>query len=957
MITRFGILVLAVFAAMSACQCGTEPPADEPPGCVLDADCPADNICRVGVCAPRLVQSGEGEGEGAEGEGEGEGEGPVLIGELTALPTGEVEFGAVRLGSAVERVITLRNVGTAPLTITTIVIDDNDEGTFAVEPVGNVAIELAPSEEVGLVLTHTPDDGLPNRSELKVLHSGASSLLSVPLFAEFKGVSTLSVTSLPAELTPDVTTIDFGVRPLGMSTSTTLWVRNDGAADSVLGIAAALVTPGNAGFAVVADLEQPRYLSAYEGDCVAVASECPAGAGAVACEQGACRDQAGQLLDAVPLTVLYAPTTAAIHTATLTIRSDVGGVADSATEIELTGVGAAGVLQVDPPMITFERVYVGSSGRATLTARNAGGAALTLNNASLRFANATFAMEPPAGFPGFPYALAPGEQLPMTVVFTPTFAGQFNNEIVWDLGDAGAMDASTPVVGNALLAPGVVVQTAAQVAINLDTGVIDFGDVPTGLQSPLQLRVINGGVAGSVLHVTRMTIDGPQAGRFAMTPTSIASPLSSAINNEPHAGITLTYLPSVVTTVADQATLIMETDDPLRPSVSLPLRGRATNPDIVVSTTSIDFGPVLVGTLPSPTRTVTLRNEGFGNLAIADIAAPSQPSFTLSSSVPLPAVLPSLGQLVVTVTFAPTTTAVVSANIIIASNDPDRPEVSVSLVGSGGACPPRANASVTVVGGACVYGCNAGFHGCGDACLSNTSPDSCGTSCSPCDLRTGTERGCTAATSTCTYTCSGGRADLDGDRGVAQSVSSTGCEYACPVVPPTAESCDLRDDNCNGQADEGLAPDAFEGTFNTNDSCPVADAIPVVPENGSNTINATIYPMPSIGGTDEDWYIVEVDENDAVCFPFSTERYRAVFNLTGIPPGSDYDLHIVDPDNCGSIFGVSAAGGNANEQVSLDFDGTCGLDDNRLFRVRVFRFGNTGGSCDDYQLSVAFQNR
>jgi hypothetical protein len=264
---------------------------------------------------------------------------------------------------------------------------------------------------------------------------------------------------------------------------------------------------------------------------------------------------------------------------------------------------------------------------------------------------------------------------------------------------------------------------------------------------------------------------------------------------------------------------------------------------------------------------------------------------------------------------------------------------------------------VTVIGTECQYACNAGFHGCGDACLSNISPDSCGASCSPCDLRNGTDRGCTAATSTCTYACSSGRADLDGDRGVAQSVTSSGCEYACPVVPTVAESCDILDNDCDGLTDEGLSADAFDGTFNTNDSCPVADAIPVVPENGSNTINATIYPMPSIGGADEDWYIVEVDENDGACFPFSNEPYRTVFTLTGIPAGSDYDLHIVDPDNCNAIEGVSAAGGNANESVTINFDGTCAFDDNRFFRIRVFRFGGGGGSCDDYQLGVAFQNR
>ena len=85
----------------------------------------------------------------------------------------------------------------------------------------------------------------------------------------------------------------------------------------------------------------------------------------------------------------------------------------------------------------------------------------------------------------------------------------------------------------------------------------------------------------------------------------------------------------------------------------------------------------------------------------------------------------------VTVTFTPVLANFLTSFIDITSSDRSRPTVTVALGGGGDTCPPRANASVSVQGTSCVYTCNGGFHECGDACLSNTSPDSCGSSCTP----------------------------------------------------------------------------------------------------------------------------------------------------------------------------------------------------------------------------------
>ena len=442
--------------------------------------------------------------------------------------------------------------------------------------------------------------------------------------------------------------------------------------------------------------------------------------------------------------------------------------------------------------------------------------------------------------------------------------------------------------------------------------------------------------------------------------------------------MTVTYLPSALTGFDDEAVLILETDDPQNPAVEVLLSGRAIRPVIVVSTTALDFGPVLVGTTPSPTRTFTIRNDGVGPLVVSDVTAPGLAVYTRTTSVTLPAVLQPFASMTATVTYTPAIANVVaSSSLEVRSSDLDRGPVTVTITGSSGGCPPRANASVQVVGDQCIYSCLGGFHGCGDACLSNTSPDSCGTSCTPCQNRNNAVRGCTQATSTCTYSCDADARDLNSNLSVSQTSGSDGCEYQCPIFPTRAETCDTNDEDCDGLADEGLPADTFDRAggngVNTNDVCTVADAINAAPEGGVTTINANIYPMPSINGNDEDWYRVEVDENDALCVPFSTERYRVVFRLSGIPVGSDYDLSVHPDDNgscasnvisgCGGFLSgasgtgscVSARSSNVDDGFHFDFDGTCAFDDNRFFRVRVRRF--SGGACGNYQLSVAFNNR
>ncbi len=129
---------------------------------------------------------------------------------------------------------------------------------------------------------------------------------------------------------------------------------------------------------------------------------------------------------------------------------------------------------------------------------------------------------------------------------------------------------------------------------------------------------------------------------------------------------------------------IVESDDPDEPIVNINVQGLGVQvPDIVVSPKNLDFGNVEVG--KSSSRALYIRNEGNILLDIQNILT-NDPQFTVSSFTD---VNPS-SEINVTITFSPTSIGDKTATLTITSNDPDEPNVFVSLQGKGFVVPkPR----------------------------------------------------------------------------------------------------------------------------------------------------------------------------------------------------------------------------------------------------------------------------
>ena len=102
-------------------------------------------------------------------------------------------------------------------------------------------------------------------------------------------------------------------------------------------------------------------------------------------------------------------------------------------------------------------------------------------------------------------------------------------------------------------------------------------------------------------------------------------------------------------------------------------------PDIQLSANSHSFGDVQVGTHAD--WNLAISNIGDGVLKV-DRVTSNDPAFTITSSE-FPWQIPSSGRLNVTVRFLPTEGKLYSGTLTIVSNDPDEPEVHVSVEGTG----------------------------------------------------------------------------------------------------------------------------------------------------------------------------------------------------------------------------------------------------------------------------------
>jgi len=168
------------------------------------------------------------------------------------------------------------------------------------------------------------------------------------------------------------------------------------------------------------------------------------------------------------------------------------------------------------------------------------------------------------------------------------------------------------------------------------------------------------------------------------------------------------------------------------------------------------------------------------------------------------------------------------------------------------------------------------------------------------------------------------------------------------VNPGASEDCDDGIDNdCDGKQDEQDSDCSQCLDPSYNDTCANTTYLGTIREvDGEVTLTATIYPQDDV-----DYFRFEAEEGTSGCIPFMDQDLTVRIRLTP-PQGADcrdYDLHLYD-EQCSSL--ESSQGAACDEEVIIyTWDGMCGMDDSRYFRVAVEPWAGAF-SCTSYTIVI-----
>jgi hypothetical protein len=340
--------------------------------------------------------------------------------------------------------------------------------------------------------------------------------------------------------------------------------------------------------------------------------------------------------------VTFTPTASGSRSGTLTITDS---AANSPQTVSLTGTGTAPVIGLSSNALTFPAQVLGSgSASQPVTVSNTGTAAASISSIS---ASGDFAQTNNCGA-----SLAVSTSCTVNVTFTPTATG--------------TRTGSLSIADNAANSPQLVslTGTGANVVLSAAPSALTFTAQAQGSTSASQpVTLSNSGP-------TAISVSGIQAnGDFGQTNncgTSLAPSTTCTVN--------ITFTPTASGTRSGMLTI---TDSAANSPQTVSLTGTGVIPTLNLSTTSLYFGTVVVGTT-SPALGVTLSNNGPVPVTVSSIQTTGQSSQTNNCGA---AIAPG-SSCFVSVTFQPTTPGGFPGSLLINDNAANSPQ-SVSFVGTG----------------------------------------------------------------------------------------------------------------------------------------------------------------------------------------------------------------------------------------------------------------------------------
>jgi len=201
-----------------------------------------------------------------------------------------------------------------------------------------------------------------------------------------------------------------------------------------------------------------------------------------------------------------------------------------------------------------------------------------------------------------------------------------------------------------------------QIEISADS--LNFGTVYIGEDSTKTITISNLGNGTLIADAHTNTNE------YSVSPANFNIEPGETLNVE------ITFAPTYEGIITD--TLVISSNDPENPEIQIELigEGELGIPQIFVSTDSLNFGSVFIGS--DSLLALSVSNLGYGLLTAnahtnTDEYSVSPSSFNLESG--------SIQR--INVTFSPTYEGIITDTLTILSNDPENPEYKISLIGEG----------------------------------------------------------------------------------------------------------------------------------------------------------------------------------------------------------------------------------------------------------------------------------
>lgn len=328
------------------------------------------------------------------------------------------------------------------------------------------------------------------------------------------------------------------------------------------------------------------------------------------------------------------------------------------------------ILQPDPYSLDFGSLETPTA-EQTLRIHNIGNCTLTLFEASLSSEASPFSCELCTS--SFPIEIFPGRSKTFQVGFQAQAVGAFEEEIRILSDDREFAELRVPLRANFIGVP----------ALRVTPNPIDFGFVAEGRGGKRTLQITNQGSGTAPLEVQSVQLLPEGSEHFSFT-TPFAGPVTLApVTTNLDAIITLEVQFHPRAALLHTAEIVVATN---HGEVRVPVHGNAeTPPAIQVAPESIDLGEVPLGT--TNVAPVTLINGGGAPLEVAYEWGGPTPTTDLFALPAVLAKIPAGKYVELQVALTATALGPINGLLILHTNDPSRPTITIPVSGVGVAGP------------------------------------------------------------------------------------------------------------------------------------------------------------------------------------------------------------------------------------------------------------------------------